>query len=64
MSRYPEIVQRDDGMWSIGLADDAPGPFESRPFALAVSGHVSPAPAPIAKFRRFQIRGVHRAASA
>jgi hypothetical protein len=24
------VVERDDGMWAIGLADDAPGPFESR----------------------------------
>jgi hypothetical protein len=31
------IVQRDDGLWSIGWHDDADGPFESRLFALAVA---------------------------
>jgi hypothetical protein len=31
-----QIVQRDDGMWSIGWHDDAPGPFSSRLFAVAV----------------------------
>ena len=33
----PDIVQRDDGMFAIGWHDDAPGPFESRQFALAVA---------------------------
>jgi hypothetical protein len=32
------MVQRDDGMWSIGLHDDAAGPFETRDFAAAVAG--------------------------
>jgi hypothetical protein len=31
------IFERDDGKFSIGLADDAPGPFESRRFAEAVA---------------------------
>jgi hypothetical protein len=31
-----DIFERDDGMFQIGLADDAPGPFESRSFAEAV----------------------------
>lgn len=31
------VVQRDDGRYQIGLADDAPGPFESREFAQAVA---------------------------
>ena len=31
------IIQRDDGLWSIGWADDADGPFESRRFAEAVA---------------------------
>jgi hypothetical protein len=57
------IFERDDGQFQIGLADDAPGPFESRAFALAVSGYVSPAPAPIAKFRRFKIREARDVAS-
>ena len=40
----PPVVQRDDGLWSIGWHEDAPGPFESRRFAEAVSG-VTHAPA-------------------
>jgi len=59
----PAIVERDDGKWSIGFHDDAPGPFESRAFALAVSGHVSSASAPLAKFRRLKIREAHDVAS-
>jgi hypothetical protein len=35
------IVQRDDGMWSIGWHDDAPGPFESRRFAEAVGARTA-----------------------
>jgi hypothetical protein len=57
------IVERDDGKWSLGWHDDAPGPFESRAFALAVSGHVSPAPARSARFRRFKIGGPRDVAS-
>jgi hypothetical protein len=49
------IVERDDGKWALGWHDDAAGPFESRAFALAVSGYVSPAPVSVAKFRRFKI---------
>ena len=30
------IVQRDDGLFEIGFADDAPGPFETRLFAQSV----------------------------
>jgi hypothetical protein len=33
----PFVVERDDGFWSIGWHDDAPGPFETLPFALAVA---------------------------
>jgi hypothetical protein len=32
-----DIVQRDDGLWSLGWHDDAPGPFESRRFAEQVA---------------------------
>jgi hypothetical protein len=32
-----QIVERDDGLFEIGLCPDAPGPFESRNFALAVA---------------------------
>jgi len=59
------IVERDDGKWALGWHDDAPGPFESRAFALAASGCVSPASAPVAKLRRFKdIREVRNVASA
>ena len=30
-----DVVQDDFGRWLIGWHDDAPGPFESRTFALA-----------------------------
>jgi hypothetical protein len=33
------IVQQDDGSFSIGLADDAPG-FPSRPFAESVAARL------------------------
>ena len=33
----PDIVERDDGMWSIGWHDDAAGPFRTRDFAVAVA---------------------------
>jgi hypothetical protein len=53
--RYPEIIiQRDDGLWSIGFGDNAPGPFESREFALSVAGYSQSAPTP--PFRRIKIR--------
>jgi hypothetical protein len=32
-----EIVQRDDGGWSLGWHDEAPGPFASRAHAEAVA---------------------------
>jgi hypothetical protein len=31
------VVQRDDGTFSIGLADDAPGPFPTRRFAEQIA---------------------------
>jgi hypothetical protein len=31
------VVQTDDGKWSIGWHDDAPGPFDTRAFAAAVA---------------------------
>jgi hypothetical protein len=37
MRVFPEIVQRDDGAWSIGWQADAPGPFPSRQHAEAVA---------------------------
>ncbi len=62
--RHQEIIPRDDGLFQIGLGDDAPGPLESREFALRIANGNPPAPAPTTKFRRIQIREVHRAASA
>jgi len=64
MPLHPEIIQRDDGRFAIGLGDDAPGPFESREFALRVASGHPPASAPIAKFRRIKISEVRRDASA
>lgn len=32
-----DVVQRDDGLWSLGIGEDAPGPFETRSFAEAVA---------------------------
>jgi hypothetical protein len=32
-----QIVERDDGRYQIGLDDEAPGPFASRAFAMAVA---------------------------
>jgi hypothetical protein len=40
------IVQRDDGLWSIGWHDGAAGPFESRRFALAVAARTPQAVLP------------------
>jgi hypothetical protein len=50
-----EVYQRDDGLWQFGLCADAPGPFESRAFALQVAEGHPPAPAPIVKFRHFKV---------
>jgi hypothetical protein len=33
----PRVVERDDGLYQIGLHDDAAGPFESRKFAETVA---------------------------
>src|SRR6185437_12361521 len=33
---FAAITQRDDGFWSIGWHDEAPGPFETFQFAAAV----------------------------
>jgi hypothetical protein len=31
------VIERDDGLWSIGWHDDAAGPFESRKHAVDVA---------------------------
>jgi hypothetical protein len=36
-SAHRDVVQRDDGLFEIGLGDGAAGPFESRNFAQAVA---------------------------
>jgi hypothetical protein len=36
-----EIVQRDDGLWSIGWRDDAAGPFESRRFTEDIAARLA-----------------------
>jgi hypothetical protein len=38
------VVERDDGRYQIGFEDCAPGPFESRPFALAVAARFAVSP--------------------
>jgi hypothetical protein len=52
--QHHDIRQRDDGLWQIGIADDGPGPFESREFALSVAGHVPRAP--VIPFRKIIIK--------
>jgi hypothetical protein len=64
MAASHEVYQRDDGLFEIGLGDDASGQFESRAFALRIASGHPPAPAPMAKFRRLQIREVGRDAPA
>jgi hypothetical protein len=36
-AKRASVVQRKDGLWAIGIADDAPGPFPSRACAEAVA---------------------------
>ena len=55
-----EIYQRDDGLFAIGLVDDAPGPFETREFALSVAGRVPRAP--VIPFRKIIISEARRGA--
>jgi hypothetical protein len=58
------VFERDDGLFQIGFGDDAPGLFESRPFALRVAEGLPPAPAERGNFRRIEIRGgVHDAST-
>jgi hypothetical protein len=54
-----DIQQRDDGLWSIGFGDDAPGPFETREFALSVAGR----PATAIPFRKINYRRARSAQS-
>ncbi len=49
---FCDVIERDDGKWSIGFVDDAAGPFESREFALRVASGFQPLPAPTARFCR------------
>jgi hypothetical protein len=43
--KHFSIVQRDDGLFQIGLADLAPGPFVTRKFAESVAAQYVAAPA-------------------
>jgi hypothetical protein len=61
MNNPADIYQRDDGLWSIGSGDDAPGPFESRQFALSVAGY-SP-PVPTIPFRKIKMKEARRRAT-
>ena len=36
-----DLVERDDGLFQIGIGDDAAGPFPSRSFAQAVAAQAS-----------------------
>jgi hypothetical protein len=47
------IIQREDGKWSIGWCDDAPGPFDSRADAVRVASGYRPAPIPAAAASKF-----------
>jgi hypothetical protein len=58
-----EVVEREDGRFAIGLADDAPRPFETRAFAMRVASGHPPTSAPVTKFRSFRIRGARNASS-
>jgi hypothetical protein len=57
LSNLP-VVQRDDGKWSIGWHEDAPGPFSSRLDAERVANGDKLARAPARNFRRIKIREV------
>jgi hypothetical protein len=59
-----EIYQRDDGLWSIGFHDDAPGPFESSTDAIRIANGEKLAPVPARNFRRIKIREVRSNAPA
>jgi hypothetical protein len=58
-----QIIQRDDGMYDVVNGDTAAGPFPTLAFATQIATGHQPAPAPIAKFRRVQIREVRRDAT-
>jgi hypothetical protein len=53
-----EITQRDDGLYQLGLSDEADGPFPNRAFAEAVAAkearHVQP---PDTKMREAALAG-------
>jgi len=54
-----EIFEREDGLFQVSLADDAPC-FRTRQFALRVASGRPPRPAPVVKFRHYKIiREVH-----
>jgi hypothetical protein len=40
---WPDVIERDDGKFQLGTADDSPGPFETREFAAAVAREMAKA---------------------
>jgi hypothetical protein len=61
LQNNPEIVERDDGLFQIGLGDDAPC-VSMRAFALRIASGYQPTPA--RNFRRIKIRKVRSHAPA
>ena len=55
MRQPHEIIPRDDNMFDVVYGDTIAGPFPTISFALRVARNHPPAPAPVAKFRRFKI---------
>ena len=60
---FHEVRQRDDGWFDVMRGETVAGPFPTIAFALRIASGHQPAPAPISKFRRIQIREVQRNAS-
>ncbi|MCC8972156.1 hypothetical protein [Bradyrhizobium brasilense] len=52
MLHHREIVERDDGLFSVLIGDTEAGPFPSRAFAAAIAEGREPEPAP--KRRRWR----------
>ena len=62
MAQLHDVYLREDGLWQIGMADDAPGPFSSRADAERIACRAEPAAvASSVRFRRF--KGVSNASA-
>ncbi|MHC2241228.1 hypothetical protein [Bradyrhizobium elkanii] len=55
MLHHREIVERDDGLFSVLIGDTEAGPFPSRAFAAAIAEGRAPELKPARPFRRFKI---------